>query len=114
MVASLCFRAGTIELRGVPRDQPQIPALLEWDERAACFRAPAIAYVEVLTALREAAVDVEDDARRDADLGSGARVHREPRPFQTEALQAWRAAGGRGVVVLPTGSGKTHVAVLVR
>ncbi len=112
MVASLSFRAGTIELRGVPRDQPQIPAPFAWDERAACFRAPAIAYAEVLVALRDAAIDVEDDARRDADLGSGARVHREARPFQTEALRAWRAAGGRGVVVLPTGSGKTHVAVL--
>ena len=112
MAPSLSFRAGTIELHGVPRDRPRVPAPLEWDERAACFRAPAIAYVEVLAALREAAIDVTDDARRDADLASGARVHREPRPFQTEALAAWQGAGGRGVVVLPTGAGKTHVAVL--
>ncbi len=66
----------------------------------------------MLDALRDAAIDVEDDARRDADLPSGARVHREARPFQTEALKAWQAAGARGVVVLPTGAGKTHVAVL--
>jgi superfamily II DNA or RNA helicase len=112
VVASLSFRAGTIELHGVPRDEPRIPAPLEWDERAACFRAPAMAYTEVLAALREASVDFDDDARRDSELGSGPRVHREARPFQTEALAAWRAAGGRGVVVLPTGSGKTHVAVL--
>src|SRR5690606_40397608 len=39
-------------------------------------------------------------------------VRREPRPFQTEALAAWRGAGGRGVVVLPTGAGKSHLAVL--
>jgi superfamily II DNA or RNA helicase len=39
-------------------------------------------------------------------------VHRNPRPYQTEALGAWRAAKGRGVVVLPTGAGKTHVACL--
>src|SRR5262249_15575386 len=31
---------------------------------------------------------------------------------QTEAVQAWWQAGGRGVVVLPTGTGKARVAVL--
>lgn len=35
-----------------------------------------------------------------------------PRPYQAEALAAWQAAGGRGVVVLPTGAGKTFLAVL--
>jgi superfamily II DNA or RNA helicase len=39
-------------------------------------------------------------------------VHRTSRPYQDEALEAWRAAKGRGVVVLPTGAGKTHVACL--
>jgi superfamily II DNA or RNA helicase len=112
VVASLSFRAGTIELRGLPRDEPRVPAPLAWDERDACFRAPALAYRAVVTALRKAAIDVEDDARRDSALAAGPRVHREPRPFQTEALKAWRATGGRGVVVLPTGSGKTHVAVM--
>ena len=35
----------------------------------------------------------------------------EPRPYQKEALGAWRRDGLRGVVVLPTGAGKTAVAV---
>jgi superfamily II DNA or RNA helicase len=39
-------------------------------------------------------------------------LHREPRPFQTEALVEFRRAQGRGVVVLPTGAGKSHLAVL--
>ena len=96
----------------MPRDTPGIPAPLAWDERAACFRAPAIAYSDVLVALRSASFDVHDDARRDEELPSGTVVHRAARPFQTEALHAWRAQGGRGVVVLPTGAGKTHVAVM--
>src|SRR5579875_62398 len=35
-----------------------------------------------------------------------------PRPYQEEALTAWRAEGCRGVVVLPTGAGKTLVGAL--
>jgi superfamily II DNA or RNA helicase len=36
----------------------------------------------------------------------------QARPYQREALEAWLAAGGAGVVVLPTGAGKTFVAAL--
>ena len=39
-------------------------------------------------------------------------MHREPRPYQAEAMTAWRARQCRGVVVLPTGAGKTWVACL--
>ena len=34
------------------------------------------------------------------------------RPYQEEALTAWRASGYRGVVVLPTGAGKTLIGAL--
>ncbi|MFI5275071.1 MAG: DEAD/DEAH box helicase [Ktedonobacterales bacterium] len=34
------------------------------------------------------------------------------RPYQEDALRAWRAAGYRGVVVLPTGAGKTVLGAL--
>ena len=36
----------------------------------------------------------------------------EPRPYQEEALAHWLAEGSRGVVVLPTGAGKTLLAAL--
>nr|BBH94605.1 ATP-dependent helicase [Thermogemmatispora argillosa] len=36
----------------------------------------------------------------------------EARPYQQEALERWLAAEGAGVVVLPTGAGKTLVAAL--
>lgn len=35
-----------------------------------------------------------------------------PRPYQREALTAWGQARGRGVVILPTGAGKTVVALM--
>jgi len=38
------------------------------------------------------------------------RLDVRPRPYQHEAVDAWLRAGGRGIVVLPTGAGKTVVA----
>lgn len=109
---TLRFAQGTLELGGVPRDAPHVPAVFAWDPRSACFRAPAAAYGAALDELRRGGLAVEDRAPAFATLTGGARVHRAPRPFQEEALAAWRRAGGRGVVVLPTGAGKTHVAVM--
>jgi len=111
-VASLGFASGTLELRGVPKGSPGVPEAFLWDERAACYRAPGAAYGPSRAELARALPDLEDHASRIEALESGPRARREPRPFQREAVDAWRAAGGRGVVVLPTGSGKTHVAVM--
>ncbi|HEY0605487.1 MAG TPA: DEAD/DEAH box helicase family protein, partial [Herpetosiphonaceae bacterium] len=52
---------------------------------------------------------VEDDA-----LAGGYRpkLQFEPRPYQAEAIESWLNHEGRGVVVLPTGAGKTVVALM--
>jgi superfamily II DNA or RNA helicase len=55
-------------------------------------------------------VPFEDGARGYQELSAGMLVRREPRPYQSESLAAWLRAGARGVVVLPTGAGKTLVA----
>lgn len=108
---SLSFRGGTIEVRGLAGEEAPPPGCL-WDPRTACFRAPASAYAAVRRALGRDTRSVEDRARAYAELAEGARVRREPRPYQAEALAAWQANRHRGVVVLPTGAGKTWVACL--
>jgi superfamily II DNA or RNA helicase len=40
------------------------------------------------------------------------RLTLQPRPYQRDALRSWLASNGRGVVVLPTGAGKTVVAFM--
>jgi superfamily II DNA or RNA helicase len=40
------------------------------------------------------------------------RLGARPRVYQREAVRAWLDSGGRGVVVLPTGAGKTFVALM--
>ena len=106
------FRSGTLEIEGIPAGFVGLPSACAWDERTACFRAPASAYVDLVQTLRRLKITYADQARRYETLPAGAVVRREPRPYQDEALVAWDAAGGRGVVVLPTGAGKTLVAHL--
>ena len=50
-----------------------------------------------------------ENSRRSKSLVGPSK---KPFPHQAEALAAWWAAGGRGIVELPTGAGKTFVAVL--
>lgn len=100
--------SGTIEVRG----DVTLPESCVWDERTHCFRAPALAYADIIRALTIAKTPYEDTARKYVELPEGVRAHRDPRPYQAEALAAWNAQRGRGVVVLPTGAGKTHVAVM--
>jgi len=52
---------------------------------------------------------VEDDALAG---GYRAKLAFEPRPYQTEAIESWLRHEGRGVVILPTGAGKTVVALM--
>ena len=108
---SLVFTGGTIEIRGAPADLA-LPVACAWDARTNSHRAPAVAYADVVRALVTAKLPFEDKARRYDELAAGARVQREARIYQKEALEAWRKARGRGVVVLPTGAGKSHVAVM--
>jgi superfamily II DNA or RNA helicase len=108
----LYYASGTVEIRGLPSDCTTLPASYRWDERTCCFRAPAAQYAEAVLALRAAQVPYQDEARLYQELPQGALVRRQPRPYQKKALEAWENARGRGVVVLPTGSGKTLVGLL--
>lgn len=111
-VIELGYMAGTLEVRGVPDDVALAGDACVWDDRSACFRAPANAYAEVVLGLVRAGVEYEDGARDYAELGSRLVRRPAPRDYQVEAVEAWRRQLGRGVVVLPTGSGKSLVALL--
>src|SRR5688572_243199 len=108
----LLFRGGTLEVHGLPEAHAVLPAACLWDSRTRCHRAPAIAYAETVLALKAARIEFEDGARKYEGLAIAPIVERAARPYQADAVAAWKKARGRGVVVLPTGAGKTHVAVM--
>jgi superfamily II DNA or RNA helicase len=106
----LRFDRGTLLLEGLPADE--VPGAFVFDERVKLWRAPALAYHAAVTTLHRRKAPYVDEARRYTVLERPHRPSRTPRPYQLEAVQAWREAGRRGVVVLPTGAGKTFVAEL--
>ncbi|MFC4427795.1 DEAD/DEAH box helicase family protein [Deinococcus navajonensis] len=83
-----------------------------WDARSQSWRAPGQAYREIVEALRAAGVALNDEAGVFSKLELGYAREVTPYPHQLQALAAWKKAGRRGVVVLPTGAGKTLVAQL--
>jgi superfamily II DNA or RNA helicase len=76
------------------------------------LRAPGRAYRALVGALTKAGIPFVDEARAYDTLTLAPQRPRAPYPHQQAALEAWLKAGKRGVVVLPTGAGKSWVAVL--
>jgi superfamily II DNA or RNA helicase len=105
----LRFDAGTLLLDGADRARA-VPAAFRWDERVGRWRAPALAYKEVVKELIRGGVVYEDAARAYQDFDFQSTLAIEPRPYQQQAIEEWRRRGRSGVVILPTGAGKTLVA----
>jgi superfamily II DNA or RNA helicase len=108
----LTFEGGTLVLTGgTPEFLAALPGC-RFDPRSANYRAEGRCYRPIIERLREQQVDYKDEARVWQPTPWNLRTGRQPFPHQTEALDTWWQKGGRGVVVLPTGTGKTFVAVL--
>ncbi|AHY47055.1 DNA or RNA helicases of superfamily II [Rubrobacter radiotolerans] len=108
---TLLYSSGTLTATGPNATGRTLPPDFVWDERTRLFRAPASAYRKTVLSLRESGTAHADRAADFANLALESRLALTLRPYQTEALAAWRRAGLRGVVVLPTGAGKTALAL---
>lgn len=105
----LRFDAGTLLLDGAERSVA-VPKAFRWDERVGRWRAPALSYREVVRELVRQQIAYEDEARAYQDFDFVSTLSIEPRPYQQQAIEEWRRAGRAGVVILPTGAGKSLVA----
>jgi superfamily II DNA or RNA helicase len=101
----ILYRNGLAMLRHVR----EAPPFMRYDARADAFVAPGHRLAEVRAwaaehgILGHAAGDVVSTPFFDP---------RTPRDYQQAAVDRWLASGGRGSVVLPTGAGKSFVALL--
>lgn len=109
---SLSFDGGTLVLTGRAAEPMATLPGCQPDPRAGVFRAEARHYRAIVEQLRAQKIPYQDKARAYDATPWPLRTTRDPFPHQTEALEVWRQRGSRGVVVLPTGTGKTHLAIM--
>ena len=103
--ASLSFDRGSILIRGEVR----VP-YAAWDERVKAFRAQALYYRDIVEYLSRSGLQFEDGVQDPIAcpfLACAIKLRR----YQEQALKAWDEAGRRGIIVLPTGAGKTVIAI---
>lgn len=106
---TLRFDRGTLILHPPPRGKAWID-YATWDDRIERFRVPAMQYQTLVASLKAEATLFKDEAQDFPSVVLPSNLERQPYPHQQEALTAWNQAGRRGVVVLPTASGKTYLA----
>ena len=108
----ISFKQGTPLIKSNVR----IPNAI-WDERSGSLRALAIYYKDTVNYLRNSNIQFEDSVLSllpcpdlsAAYEASGKKL--KLRDYQTEALVSWGENDKWGVLVLPTGSGKTLVGI---
>lgn len=108
----LAFEGGTLVLSGSTSETLLTLPGVRHDPRSGAYRAEARCYRAIVEHIRERGIPYEDKAREYQPVEWPIRARREPFPHQTEALETWWKHGARGVVVLPTGTGKTYMAIL--
>lgn len=106
------FDHGTLLVSATPGQVFPIIKFLKYDERVRFYRAPAWQYAPLILTLIRTKIPFEDHAKDFLPLELAFRSTFTPRPHQHEALKHWRDSGGRGLVVMPTGSGKTFMAAM--
>jgi superfamily II DNA or RNA helicase len=82
----------------------------KWDPRVSGYRIKALHYRDVLAYLKESQIAYEDYVQQ-LPPHETIKGTIKLRPYQTEALNKWRKARNRGVLVLPTAAGKTYIAL---
>jgi superfamily II DNA or RNA helicase len=107
------FDSGTILLDGDANFLKPVLGLIKFDSRVKKYRARACDYAKIVLKLYGAGIPFEDKAKSFAPVDFNLNSDFQPLPHQQEALDAWVKIKGRGLVVMPTGSGKSYFAVMV-
>jgi superfamily II DNA or RNA helicase len=109
-VPTLRFEDGTVTIEGLGDAAVRFSDICTWDQRIGRHRARARSYAEIVRRLH-GVVAYDDQARRYRTLAVSEHMPRPLREYQQRSLDAWLANQKCGVVVLPTGAGKTYVAL---
>jgi superfamily II DNA or RNA helicase len=90
-----------------------VPSYFAWDARVGTWRTEAMNHARVREDAAEYRLDLDDRAARFFPAPSIRSALPPLRPDQEAAVEAWGRALGRGVIVKPTGTGKTEIALAI-
>jgi superfamily II DNA or RNA helicase len=115
VVAQLRFSEGTLLLEGVSSESIQshftgVP--LKWDDRVGQWRCDAIWYSKIIEIIKGTQFRVEDLIPKQSPVDWPYIAIHDLREEQQKAVLAWMP-GKKGVIVMPTGTGKTEVALSI-
>jgi len=102
------FDGGTITLSHLPING--IQKYLSFDSRTKTYRTYAMNYGDIVMELFREKIEFEDNAKAFDKQNFVFENPFSPRSHQLQALKLWQENGSKGVVVMPTGSGKSLVA----
>ncbi len=91
---------------------PHIRGKIEQDKRYSFLRAQPIHFTAIKHALRQNNMPFTVAFDERPALPFETKLALSSRPYQDEALANWLAEGSKGVIVLPTGAGKTFTAAM--
>ena len=114
--ARLEFAGGTLVLHGIPLAKLDAwfgTVFWQQDLRIGAARCDAMCYPAVLAELQRRHIRFDNDVTAWQEVRWKAESLHELRPEQIVAVDAWLEAGQSGCVVMPTGTGKTEVALSI-
>lgn len=107
---SIEFSAGTLIWHGMGCPEP-LHGLLMFDSRINQYRARGCDYGQIMTICREQGIEVKDLVGGFQRESWRFLAPFSPRPHQLEAYNAWKEHGWRGITAIPTGGGKSFLAM---
>lgn len=105
----LIYDRGTILLK--TGELISLPEFFKFDQRVNCFRALAFRYRETVEYLEKARIYFRDKVLEISSTPIKPVREVRLRSYQKAALKAWENNGKKGIIVLPTGAGKTRIAL---
>ena len=104
----LYYDKGSIVISGIN----QIPYSVI-DPRTNQLRALALHYQDIITYLQNSGIQYEDNVMELIPIQTLRieNINLSLRPYQKKAIENWITAGKKGCMILPTGSGKTIIAI---
>src|SRR5215472_689329 len=108
---TLSFDRGSLRLEAPA--STRVPPYFVWDARVSAWRTAAINHLRVQEDAAAYRLDLDDAAERFFPAPSLEPALPALRSDQQGAIEAWERAGRRGVIVKPTGTGKTEIALSI-